>query len=106
MARESDIVKTIIHWIQTQPGGKAIKVHGNEYMELGTPDIIGGFTLPCGPVPVAFEVKKPGNVARKLQEYRLRQWRGAGFCAHQVESLEDVIAHVGDFIEEVYPDYD
>jgi len=51
-------------------GAKAIKLHGNEYMKKGNPDIVGcwnGFFF-------AVETKLEGEEPDKKQAYELREW--------------------------------
>lgn len=87
---ESSITRTIITWLNKQPGTFAIKIHGGRWTS-GQPDIIAcveGRTY-------ALEVKRPGNKATKLQEATLKKWEEAGAVARVVYSLEDVKKIIG-----------
>lgn len=65
-----------------------MKVHGSMFQKAGVPDIIavinGRF--------VGIEVKRPGGVVSKLQEYHIRKINeagGAAFVAYSVEEVKD-----------------
>lgn len=68
--------------------GKAwhMKVHGSMYQKAGVPDIIacinGRF--------VGIEVKRPGGIVSKLQEYHIEQINKAGGAAFVAYSVNDV----------------
>lgn len=87
MKSESRIVKKILDWLNDLDGGvKAIKIHGSQFMEAGTPDI-----LCCmDGVIYWFEVKTEKGSVSKIQEKRIDEWREAGAKCHVVRSLADV----------------
>ena len=76
----------ILKWLNSLPNTKAIKVHGSQYMEAGTPDII---CVHHG-TPYFLEAKQPGKKPTKIQKHRLSQWTEAGALCHVVTSLTDV----------------
>lgn len=68
-------------------GAKVIKIHGDAYMESGTPDLIaclhGRF--------IAIEVKAPhGGVISPIQHQRMREWRVAGAIGIFARSWQEV----------------
>ena len=83
---ESTFKNRILKYLNGLPGCKAIKMHGNQYVEAGTPDI---FCCYRGR-PVLLELKLPGNEPTVIQLKRLEEWRAAGAVAEWVTSLEDV----------------
>lgn len=82
---EKTITNNIVRYLNTLPACYARKIHGSRYA-AGFPDII------CVREGLAIwiEVKRPGNVATKLQEIELEKWRTAGSLAIVAYSLEDV----------------
>lgn len=86
MKQESRIVKRILDWLNDQPETKAIKIHGSQYMEAGTPDIYCCFRGH----PYFFEVKTPSGHVSKIQEKRMEEWEDAGVSCYVVRSLENV----------------
>lgn len=81
---ETLIVERIIRYIKDN-GGDAWHVHGGIFQRTGEPDIDGW--LP-GCIHLKIEVKQPGGKPEPLQEYRLRKYRQAGYCAGCVDSVE------------------
>ena len=85
-AREREIIKAILDYLNSLEKCKAIKIHGSAFMEAGTPDIIccyQGLTL-------LFEVKRPGGNLSELQKLRLVQWSEAGAAVQVVTSADEV----------------
>lgn len=85
MLEYQSVVVPILRWLNSQPGVKAINIHGSVYQERGTPDILGSWR---GRV-FALEVKRPGGRVAPIQERRLREWAAAGAVSAVVCSLED-----------------
>lgn len=83
-ARESALKLRVLAYLKTV--GYAVKIHGNEFMESGTPDVLacvnGRF--------YAFELKAEDGTVSKIQLYRLQQIRSAGGVAAVVTSLQEV----------------
>jgi len=70
----SAVVKKVIAYIDSLPGGKAINIHGGAYTERGTPDVIGCVNGRM----VVFECKRGDEALERIQLYRLEQWYDAG----------------------------
>lgn len=86
--RESALTKKVLEYLNSVPGCKAIKIHGNAYVETGTPDIAG-----CIRGRAFFlELKVPGKKPTAIQERRLREWKEAGAITGVVTSIEEVRA--------------
>lgn len=72
---------------------KFIKIHGNEFTEAGTPDIIGCYKSIC----FVMECKNERGKTSRIQRVRLRQWARAGAFTAIPRSAQDAIA----LIEEI-----
>lgn len=89
---ETALQREIRKWVEGV-GGKCIKVHGDEFTEEGTPDLIGSVRVHFVSqqitvlVPFAFETKTGNNRTTAIQDYRLSQWSKAGVAANKVTSL-------------------
>lgn len=83
---ESAIVKSILTWLNKQPGIKAEKTHGGMYGKAGKPDITGCIRGRRFEI----EVKRPGNKPTKLQLKELKEWEAAGAIVGVAYSLDDV----------------
>lgn len=99
---ETKIVDAAQEWVE-ENGGNALKVYGNAIQRSGEPDLIGGIYVPGNwehPfVHFAIEFKLPGEDARKLQKYRMKQWAKVGFktgVAHSVEEFKKLIGWKND----------
>lgn len=93
MPREKIIVKDILKFLNDLPYCKAIKIHGNQYTESGTPDI---FACYRGQTMV-FECKQKDEKPTKIQELRLKEWGEAGALnavARSVDDIENVIQSI------------
>lgn len=90
MVSESALITKILAWVREQRRAgvpiKAIKLHGNAYVESGTPDL--HITLRGRSFWI--EVKKPGGKTTALQDQRLSEWRTAGAEVAVVRSLEEL----------------
>ena len=87
---ETIIVEKIIAAFKRLPGSKTIKLHGNPFMESGSPDLIGAWRGK----PFAIEVKQPGEKPEPIQARRLNEWAAAGAltgCAHNVAEALSII---------------
>lgn len=80
-------------------GGKVIKVHGNEFTEVGTPDLIGGFVLNDCHYAYVIEVKLPGHEPTPIQKRRINEWRNAGFIAGWCTSPHEAFMIIEEAIE-------
>lgn len=87
MPRESAIVRSILKTLNALECGKAIKIHGSRYVETGTPDIFSVVSTRA----FLLEVKRSGERATKIQEFRLLQWGLSGAVARVVHSAEEVL---------------
>lgn len=81
---ESRIVKKILATLRSR-GGFWVKVHGSPLQIAGIPDIIGCYRGRF----VAFEVKRPGGKATKLQAYTMMKIREAGGVTSLIYSADD-----------------
>jgi Holliday junction resolvase len=89
MSRESNIVGNIRRYLKTV-GGKSIKMHGSQFSEAGTPDILwihNGHAF-------WFEVKRPGEDPTKIQLHRIAEWTAAGASVAVVRSVAEARAIV------------
>lgn len=95
---EASVVDSIIKCIQSEYGGKAMKIHGSKFQEAGAPDILGSFMFAGSleGITVFVEVKVDDNTPTPIQKYRLRQWGEAGMYTAAVWSLDDFKAFVAD----------
>lgn len=89
---ETKIVNQIIQYIKDL-GGDAWKVHGNNMQRSGEPDIDGWLPSslhPDGlPIHLKVEVKTPIGKPSKLQLYRLKVYKEAGYYALVAVSVDD-----------------
>lgn len=85
MPAEKSITRSILKWLNDQPGCYAVKTHGGPF-QAGQPDILGCFRGQM----FALEVKRPGNKPTKLQVAMLRKWLEAGAIIGVVTSLDEV----------------
>lgn len=83
---EKVIVKEILEYLNELDTCYATKTHGNSYT-YGQPDILGCLKGRA----LAFEAKRPGNKATKLQLKVLDKWKNAGALSLVVYDVEDVI---------------
>ena len=88
--RESALTKRILAELHDQ-GAKAIKTHGDKYMENGTADILGCVRGRC----FVIECKVGKNVLSAIQIVRINQWRTAGAAAVVAREDFDTAAFVG-----------
>ena len=84
MMKEQDIQRSIIKYLEGR-GYYVVKIVSAS--KRGVPDI-----LACGPDGrfVAIEVKLPGKVPSKLQQFNLDRIREAGGIAFAATSVDDV----------------
>lgn len=71
-------------------GAKFFKIHGNEYQEIGTPDLLGcvqGLFF-------GFEVKVPGEKLDPIQRVRLLEIRAAGGVGEMVTSERSALRFI------------
>ncbi len=83
---EASVVKSILKWLNDQPGCHAVKTRGDN-RQAGWPDIIGSWQGRF----FAFEVKRPGsNRVTALQQATLNKWQGARGIVGVVHSVDEV----------------
>lgn len=70
---EGKLARKIISMLH-EHGAYAWKNHGNEFMPVGLPDIVGVYRGRM----IAIEVKMPGNDLAPMQVYRIERIRTAG----------------------------
>lgn len=86
--RESKLSRDIMNELR-KAGAYCIKIHGSEYMQVGTPDIQGcfdGFMF-------AFETKMPDKRSNTspMQERQMEKIRAAGGCAQVVCTPQEAV---------------
>ncbi len=81
---ETAIVNSIKRRLLRMGNGKVIKFGCG--MAVGEPDLMGCWYG----IPFAFEVKRPGKHATRIQEYRLDEWRRAGAVAQVITSADEM----------------
>jgi hypothetical protein len=87
VARERSLTDRILSYLNgLGVGVKAVKFHGDEYTEVGTPDIL---CIAYG-TPIWIEVKRKGEEPTPIQYARLRQWKRAGAIVTWVDDLQSV----------------
>ena len=84
--KESTLKKKVLEYLNSVPGCKAIKMHGNRYVEAGTPDICCCYQGRA----MWIELKRPGEQPTPIQLKRLREWQEAGAVVGWVTDLEGV----------------
>jgi Holliday junction resolvase len=67
-------------------GGRWVKIHGSEYQERGTPDVLGCWRGRF----VAVEFKQPGENPTKIQLKFLNEIVAAGGIVSVVTTVEEV----------------
>lgn len=81
------VVVPILKYLNSLPKCKAINTHGSVFFERGTPDILGAINGRM----IAIEAKRDTKeTARKIQEWRLREWKAAGAITGVVSSVDEV----------------
>jgi len=70
---------------------KWIKIHGNQYMEAGSPDVIGVIDGHA----FAVELKIGKNEPTALQLRRIEEWRAAGATVGVARSVDEVLRILG-----------
>ena len=78
------VVRPILDYLNSLPGGKAINIHGSVFSERGTPDIIGCINGRM----VAFECKRDdAEDLEAIQKWRLSEWIVSGAVVGGVSDL-------------------
>lgn len=91
--KESDLVSKIKKdIIDRYPNSKVIKIHGNQYMEIGIPDI-NACIAPHGKTLV-IETKINDNTPTKMQHFRLMEYERAGAVSFWCNSFEDYLEKI------------
>lgn len=84
--REKSVLDRITDWLDALPGCEWRKRHGDVFAVSGDPDL----SILWMGMHFEFEVKRPGEKARKIQAYRLKRWAQAGAVTGVVDDLADV----------------
>lgn len=88
--KESSLVSLIKKDLKNRfPGSKVIKIHGNQFMEIGLPDI-NACIAPYGKTLV-IETKVHKNTPTEMQLYRLKEYQDAGAISFWCNSFEDYL---------------
>lgn len=91
--KESSLVSLIKKDLKNRfPGSKVIKIHGNQFMEIGLPDI-NACIAPNGKTLV-IETKVAKNKPTEMQLYRLKEYHDAGAIAFWCNSFEDYLEKI------------
>lgn len=81
------VVRPILRYINSIPGGKAINIHGSVFSERGTPDVMGSINGRT----VAFECKRDTSESLEdIQNWRLCEWIVAGAVVGGVSDVWQV----------------
>lgn len=83
---ERQLQTRVLQYLNKLENCRAYNMHGSAWTGAGRPDIVGCF---CGFMFV-IELKRPGEIPSKIQEYELCKWRHAGAIAWYATTLEDV----------------
>ena len=86
MPTEGTITKAIMALLRKVPSSFVMKIHGGGYQNAGFPDIL----FICNGITFAFEVKRPGCDATKLQQYVIGRLNFVGAVACVVRCAADV----------------
>ena len=87
---ETQLYKKIIAHLEKRfPGCKVIKIHGDAYTEVGTPDLMG--CLPPDGRMIVIETKIDDNKPTKIQLHRLEQYRKAGAISFWCNSFTEYL---------------
>lgn len=113
MPLESGIVRRTVDKLVVIPNGYVIKKHGNQFGKSGDPDILfwkgldstmtiydgGGNPLRIrqAGLSFAFETKRRGKNATKIQEVRLQRLARAAVITAVVRSVDEVRAILGSY---------
>jgi len=85
--REKEIVRRIKKALLALPHCHCVKIHGNPFSHVGTPDILG-----CHEGRMfALEVKRPGGVVSDIQARELENWKKSGALVGVVMSPDDAL---------------
>jgi hypothetical protein len=71
--REKALVKRIMKQLRAG-GAKVLKLHGDAFIEMGTPDLLGCYRGRA----FAIEAKVDGRPTTETQDLRLKEWEAAG----------------------------
>lgn len=94
--KESALYSKIVKDLQTRyPNCKIIKIHGDEFMEIGLPDLIG--CLPPQGRTIVIETKVKYNKPTPIQLYRLEEYRKAGAISFWCNSFDDYLSKLKEF---------
>lgn len=84
---ERSLQSSVMSYLGRLDRCKAYNLHGSAWSGSGRPDIIGCYKG----VMFCIELKLPGELPTKIQEYELCKWRAAGALAWYATRLEHVI---------------
>lgn len=92
---ESNLVRRIMDKVsELRRSGlriKAVKFHGNQYTEAGTPDLHITFEGRS----YWLEVKTGDYEPTELQKHRMNEWSESGAVSHVVRSVDAVLMALG-----------
>lgn len=108
---ETNLTTAIHRWVLTLVqtgelrGGKVLKIHGNQYQEVGTPDLLISVSSGKHTAVMFVECKVPGGKLESIQQTRLQQWAQAGMATAVVWSLEGFKQFYNDVLWRMDADY-
>ena len=90
--RETALKNKVLEYLNSLPGCKAIKIHGNAYTEAGTPDIAGCINGRA----FWIELKEPGKTPTLIQRKRISEWLAAGAISgwQPLEEVKELLKDV------------
>lgn len=81
------VVQPVLSYLNSLPESKAINIHGSDFSERGTPDVIGCVRGRM----VAFECKRDTTEdLEEIQKWRLSEWIAAGAVVGGVSDISHV----------------
>ena len=96
MPKEREIVRGILKRLR-DAGAFAEKIHGNEYMRIGMPDILASYRG----VFLGIEVKQPGKYPTEVQYRVLNEIRAAGGFATWMNNVNQADLLIRDLDERI-----
>ena len=87
---EKEIVKKIKDYLNSLPNTFVWKSHGNGFVQVGVPDLIGVHNGTF----IGVEVKQPGKVPTKIQQAFIKKIRNKGGLAFLATSVGDVMSNL------------
>lgn len=84
--RESSLQTAVLAYLNKLDFCRAYNLHGSAWSGSGRPDIIGCYRGSC----FVIELKRPGELPSKIQEYELCKWRNTGAVTYYASCIDHV----------------